>query len=267
MLAVAQNSFIQGSGAPFDSSTLNWVESGFLLPASGTIASFPTMSAGVAYVEGVKVQRAATPLVLTASRDNYVDISRFGVVTVTAVVVAAAAPAIAANSLRLGFVTTGASAVTSRTFAAFDSLGNWMYNVTPNAMCKLTRVAATGYGGAAIALAFPDADVFDNANMHDPALNNSRIQLPFNGVYSVDCSLIWFAAQTPSSAYSLAPRLDGAISDSSFPEGYQGTQATQAMRCSGKIVGRAGQYLEMVFTPNGASGAIDVTRLSVALER
>ena len=259
--AISANTFVT-AGQQLDSSILNYVQSGFLPPASGTIAS-ATLSSGVAYVDGNRVARAATPLSLTATRDNYIDVRRDGTILVTPVTVSATAPAIPANSMRLGFCTTNATNVTARSISAFDNIGNWMYNVTPTPLCKTTRTTATGYGGAAIVLPYPDADVFDNANIHDPVTNNSRFTLPFNGIYYIDCSLIWFSAVTPISAYSLAPRLDGSITDSSFPEGYQGTQATQNMRCSGTIVGRAGQYLEMVFTPNGASGAIDVTRFSI----
>lgn len=251
------------AGGTLDASALNYVASGLLPPASGTIAA-ATLSAGVAYVEGNRVALAATPLLLTATRDNYIDLRRDGTVIVTPVTVAAAAPAIPVNSMRLGFSRTDATNVTLRTFEAFDSLGNWMYNTVAAPLCKTTRTAATGYAGAALALPFPDADTFDNAAFHDPVTNNTRFVLPANGAYQIDCSLIWFAGVTPGTAFTLAPRLDGSINDASFPEGYQGAQATQAMRCSGIITGRAGQYVEMVFTPNGASGAIDITRFSIA---
>lgn len=251
---------------PQDLGIVNHVESGLLPPASGAIAG-ATLSAGVAYVEGARVALPATPLTLTATRDNYIDLRRDNTVIVTPVTVAAAAPAVPVNSMRLGFVRTDATTVTARTIQAFDSLGNWMYNVVATPLCKATRVSANGYGGAPIALQFPDADVFDNANMHSPTVDNTRFVLPYNGAYQIECSLIWFAAVTPGSAFTLAPRITdpvlGVIADPSFPEGYQGTQATMAMRTSGVITGRAGQYVEMIFTPNGSSGAIDVTRFSI----
>lgn len=259
--ALNESTFVS-AGLALDFSVLNYVESGLLLPASGTLAA-AAVTAGVGYVEACRVALPATAPGFTATRDNYVDLRRDGVLVVTPVTIAAAAPPIAANSMRLGFCTTDGTSVTSRTISAFDSLGNWMYNVSPMPGCKVARVASSGYGGAAIALPFPDANIFDNASMHDPLLNNTRITFPSNGIYSIDCSLIWFAPVTPASSYTLNVRLDGSITDNSFPEGFQGTQATQNMRCAGTIAARAGQYMEMIFTPNGASGAIDVTRLNV----
>lgn len=263
--ALNSNTFLSAGGT-FDAGDPNWVQSGLLPPASGTIAA-ATLTAGVAYVEGNRVALPATPLTLTATRDNYIDLRRDGTVIVTPVTVSGAAPAIPANSTRLGFSRTDATNVLSRTFEAFDSLGNWMYNTVSVAMCRVTRASASGYAGAAIALPFPDADLFDNANIHDPVTNNTRFVLPSNGAYAIDCSLIWFAAVTPTTAYTLNVRLDGGSDLVGFSEGYQGAQATQAMRMTGTFTARGGQYVEVFFNPNGATGAVDVTRLSIVRVR
>lgn len=264
MIGVARNQFINGAGTPFDTSFLNYIQSGLVLPSSGTIASLPVMTAGVAYIEGVRVQRAATSLSLTATRDNYIDLTRNGLLVISPVTVGGAAPAIPANGMRIGFITTDATNITSATTGADDNAGNWMGNLVAVPTCKLIRASASGYAGAAFALPFPDADAFDNALMHSPSTNNTRITFPANGAYSVDCLAIWFAAVTPGTAYSLEARLNGVTTDGSFTIAYQGAQATQNMRCSGIIIARAGDYMEMIFTPNGASGAMDQTRLNVA---
>lgn len=263
--ALSNATFIS-AGLALDTSIINYVDSGLLPPASGTIAA-ATLSAGVAYVEANRVALPATPLVLTATRDNYIDIRRDGTVIVTPVTVSGAAPAIPVNSMRLGFSRTDATNVVLRTIEAFDSLGNWMYNTVSVPMCRTSRGTATGYAGAPIALAFPDPDLFDNANMHDPVTNNTRFVLPSNGAYAIDCSILWFAGVTPGTAYSLTARLDGGADLPGFTEGYQGAQATQAMRCTGTFSGRAGQYVEMIFTSNGASGGIDVSRFSIVKVR
>lgn len=246
---------------------VNYVRSGLLLPASGSISS-ATLSAGSAWIDGVGIPVPATPLSLTATRDNYVDLRRDGVVVVTPVTVASAAPALASGSMRLGFVTTTAGLITARSIGAFDSLGNWMYNTVSAPACRVIRSSTSiAYAGAALALPFSEPDSFDNANMHDPAVNNTRFLLPSSGAYQIDCSLIWFSPVTPSVAFTLAPRLTdpvlGVVSDASFDEGYQGTQATQSIRCSGVITGLANQYVEMIFNPNGASGTIGVARFSI----
>lgn len=259
--ATTPNTYISAGGA-LDASALNYVESGLLPPASGAIAS-AVLTSGVAYVEGNRVAITATPLALTATRDNYIDLRRDGTVIVTSVVVSATAPAIPANSMRLGFVTTNASNVTARSISAFDNIGNWMYNATPAPACRARSTTLQGFGGAAIALAFPEADTFDNASIHNPALNNERFTLPSNGLYQIDAGVVFSAPLTPLSACTLEARLDG-TSDPSFPQGYLGPQAHNALRCSGQVVGRAGQYVDLLFTPNGVSSAIAAAWMNIA---
>lgn len=251
------------SGDVFDAGNVNYVASGLLPPASGTIAA-ATLSAGVAYIGGVRVARAASAITLTATRDNYIDIRRDGTITVTPVTVAAAAPALAANSIRLGFCTTNASNVTSRTIGAFDSLGNWMYNVVPRPMCAVANLVAAGYGGPAITLAYSAADVFDNASIHDPVTNNTRFTLPANGAYSLDAVAVWYSSVTPTFAYELTPLLDG-TAISGFPVAYAGAHPLNTLRLTGTFFGRAGQFLELRFNPNGGGGAIDQSNVTLVM--
>lgn len=250
------------AGLNFDVSALNYVESGLLLPASGTIAA-ATLSAGVAYVEANRIARAATALTLTATRDNYVDLRRDGTVTVTAVTVGAAAPAIPVNSMRLGFCTTNASNVTSRTIAAFDSLGNWMYNVSRMPACKLRNTGTfSGFGGASVAVDWTLADVFDNANMHSPSTNSTRIVFPSPGMYVLSCSVQFNGAITAVGALELAcyvSILGGASTeDSTFPKDTRNplSAGNLSLQTSGVVQAVAnGDYAEFYILPNGASGA------------
>jgi hypothetical protein len=259
MIGIARNQFIQGSSLPFDSSSVNFIQSGFVLPTSGTIASLPAMTAGVAYIEGIKVSLSASPLVLTATRDNYIDITRFGAVIVTPVAVAGVAPAIPVNAMRVGFVTTNATNVTGATSNAFDNQGNWMGNTSSAPACRLRSNTLQGSGGAEISVAFPEADVFDNASLHDPVTNNSRITLLSPGTYFLSCAIAFSAPQTPLSSFSLYLRLNGTTEETTFPQDSRGSAgAVINMQTSGFVTVPAAstpQYVEFRFIPNGVAGA------------
>lgn len=95
----------------------DFVASGLVTPTSASLTAVTTD--GVAYVNGVRVVKAVSDTDLTftylATRDTYVDMDDNGVISRSAVVNGAAAPALASGSLRLEKVVTGASAVTSVT--------------------------------------------------------------------------------------------------------------------------------------------------------
>ena len=108
-------------GAATDNSKLtesdflgDYVVSG-LLPAVPAPASLSVgIPAGAAYAGGTRVQKGAEAArAYAASRDTYVDLSAGGVYAYSEVANGAAAPALAANSIRLFRVVAGASAVTS----------------------------------------------------------------------------------------------------------------------------------------------------------
>ena len=86
------------------------------VPGSGLILETP---AGTAYVNGMRVIKAATspqlntPNDYNASKDTYVDLSSSGVYTYQAVANGAAAPATTTNSIRLFKVVTNATDITS----------------------------------------------------------------------------------------------------------------------------------------------------------
>ncbi len=87
--------------------------SGLLPATSGTLTS--TISAGVAYVQGVRVSVIATANTYVANRDTYVDLSSAGVYTFVAVTNGAGVPAVTANNMRVAKVVTSGSAITTVT--------------------------------------------------------------------------------------------------------------------------------------------------------
>ena len=78
-----------------------------------------TIPGGTAYVMGRRVAKSSADADLTktytASKDTYVDISNAGVITYSEVANGAAAPAVAANSIRLEKVVTNATEITGIT--------------------------------------------------------------------------------------------------------------------------------------------------------
>lgn len=69
-----------------------------------------SMTAGVVYIGGKRVAvSAVTARAFTASKDTYIDVSNTGTITYTEVANNATSPALAANSIRIGIIVTGAS--------------------------------------------------------------------------------------------------------------------------------------------------------------
>lgn len=110
-----------------------------------------TMSGGTIYYGGTPVTvNSVASHTFTASKDTYVDVDRNGNVTYQPVTNNSASPSITANSIRVGIVITGASAITfvnigqiDTTISGFapiissvsltttDSLGNLIYPTDP----------------------------------------------------------------------------------------------------------------------------------------
>ena len=91
----------------------DYVVTGLLPATSANLIS--DISAGHAYVTGVRVNKSATSKTYTASVDTYVDVNSVGTYTFPEVALGAAAPAITADSIRLAKVVTGATAITGVT--------------------------------------------------------------------------------------------------------------------------------------------------------
>lgn len=102
-----------------------------------------SMTSGVVYIGGKRVAvSAVTARTFTASRDTYIDVDNTGTIAYTEVTNNAASSALAANSIRLGIIVTGASNIanvgsvnqgqenkvlpiaSSIAYAVTDSLGN-----------------------------------------------------------------------------------------------------------------------------------------------
>lgn len=236
---------------------VDYVESGLLLPASGSLT--PILPSGVTKIGGLRRFIAATPLVLTATRDNYVDVADSGQVTVTAVVVSAAAPALAANNVRLGFITTGASAITGATTTGKDSLGNWMRNLSGQPACNLGGASSQSFAAAAAVVAFPaNREVFDNDRMHDGVTNNSRITISKAGLYNLAGGV---TTSAPVTFCVLAFRKNNAnMGDQPaaiLNGGFQG-----AVISANAVPLAAGDYIELHFDPTSGSHSLSNAWLS-----
>lgn len=91
----------------------DWTYSGMLAPTSGTLSS--TTTAGISYVNGVRVETSATAHSYTASKDTYVYINAGGFFEYQEVANGASAPSTPANDLLLFKAVTSGTAVTSVT--------------------------------------------------------------------------------------------------------------------------------------------------------
>ena len=91
----------------------DYVYSGGLAPTSTSLVS--TITACVAYVEGVRVSVAATAKTFTASKDTYVDLDTSGEYQYSAVNNDAAEPDVADNAIRMFRVVTDETKVTTVT--------------------------------------------------------------------------------------------------------------------------------------------------------
>lgn len=125
--------------------TANFIASGGVVAiSSGLIGTFSNM---VHYVSGKRYKKTTVAnKTYTASKDTYVDADSTSSATVTYTEVAngAAAPALAAGSIRIAKVVTGAS-ITSITQTGTDSLGNSIANRNPaNANSPSVAKVATG---------------------------------------------------------------------------------------------------------------------------
>lgn len=102
-----------------------------------------TMTSGYAYIGGRLVSKSTLLKTFTASKDTYVDLPAGSYptneddLTYTAVSNGAAAPALAAGSIRLAKVVTDGSGITSVVQTSIDNAGENIYNTNPQ---KGTRV-------------------------------------------------------------------------------------------------------------------------------
>lgn len=120
-------------GSSFANSLGNFIVSGLTIPVPSSSLT-GTVALGIAYYAGVKYSVASDGgHAYTASKDTYVDINpSTGGFTYSQVSNGAAAPAIAANSIRIALVVTNGSQIISTQQAGVDSLGNLIYPTKPS---------------------------------------------------------------------------------------------------------------------------------------
>jgi hypothetical protein len=175
------------------------VSSGMVLPTSGPLVN--NITAGVAYLQGAWVAFTGTTVTLTASRDNYIDALPDGTYSVQPVTNGGAAPAVAVNGLRLGYVVTGASTVSSATTTGRDSLGNWMGNRVRVPACYLGQANTQALTGGSvdnfISFASAALEQLDNAQMHSVTTNPTRLTAPRAGLYRVNGWATWLISSSP----------------------------------------------------------------------
>lgn len=85
-----------------------------LLPATDSDLT-SDISSGTAFIEGVRVVKDATSHTYTGIKNTYVDLSKTGTFTFGEVAQGAAAPAVAANSIRLAMVSSDSTTVAAVT--------------------------------------------------------------------------------------------------------------------------------------------------------
>ena len=128
--------------------TVDTVASDGALVYSGCIPADDTdltsdISACVAYVNGIRVSKAATAQTYTASRDCWLDISQTGVYTSTCVANGAAEPVVAANSARVSKVVTNGTEITTITDQANRRLPGLLIPAHYRAGLVVSRDSAT----------------------------------------------------------------------------------------------------------------------------
>lgn len=130
-----------------------------------------SMTAGVCYINGRRISLTAVAArTYTASRDTYVDVldnlDGTGTLVYTEVTNNAASPALAANSIRIGIVVTGASNIanvgainqgqpdkvlpiaSSTAYTTVDSLGNMICSRDPNRRILAHRQTLTSFNSS-----------------------------------------------------------------------------------------------------------------------
>lgn len=145
-LATAMATYI-GAGGGFD-----FVASGAVItPDAAGSTLLASMTSGTCYIAGAPVViPVSTARAYTANSDTYVDVNSSGVLAFTVVANNAASPALAASSIRLGIVVTGATNIAATTsinqgqesrvlpiassiaYSVTDSLGNLICPRDPN---------------------------------------------------------------------------------------------------------------------------------------
>lgn len=240
-------------------SMIDYVVSGLSLPTTSANLT-GTLSSGQAYVVGQRVVKGAQAHTYTASKDTYVDLDNLGVLHYSAVGNGAGAPSLTSNSIRLGFVTTGASAITSATTTGKDSLGNVMRNTIYTPTCKLVIPSGGGQviGNTPAAITFGSGTTtLDNDGMHSESSNTSRITINHAGLYHATA----FCAENGAISYIYIYK-NGSV----FPEATVGSGVTAGGQTIGLLTSvdallAATDYIE-AFAYNSSSQTVTAAGFS-----
>lgn len=147
------------SGAPspvtrFNEALADFVASGGVWSGDNySVSRNASMTAMIVYINGQRISiGAVTSRAFTASKDTYVDVldnaDGTGTLVYTEVANGAAAPALAANSLRIAKIVTDATDIQAASsitqWGAPDSLGNMIQNKSPFLGHAIVQVARRG---------------------------------------------------------------------------------------------------------------------------
>lgn len=221
------------------------IVSGMALPTTGGLAN--SITAGVAYITGYRRAFVGTNITLTPSSDNYIDAKPDGTYAVLPVANGAGAPAVTVNALRMGYVVTGASTVSSAVVTGKDSLGNWMGNRVSKATCilgGLTSQAITGNTNTQITFGTTALEIFDNQGVHRTSSNTHRIPILQTGLYALEAFLSHGTGG--SSPQLLTIRKNADVSVPLYTSN-SGTATSQCSRVGGMAYLVAGDFIYMRF--------------------
>lgn len=237
---------------------IDYIAYGLTLPTTGTIG-VAAIAAGVAYVSGFRIAHPGSVLALQATKDNYIDIDYGGNIVVSAVTVAAAAPAKAANSLRLGYCTTSATAVLSATKNLKDSNNNWMGNLSAMPFAASTGTAMFVASGADTVLPFAAGTInFDNAGMHSETVNPTRFTAQSSGLYRVEG---WALIPAGTQNWTLRIYKNGANAGLGTMTNVSDKVLSQ--KTGGTLVLAQGDYIELFITFPAAGVTVSAYRLEI----
>jgi len=230
VLAQAHNAdgTIKNAAITYNPNIVNYVASGAIIAGLGYGSTLTaSLSAGVCWINGIQQTIAAVATrTYTASKDTYVDAlySSTGTATIVYTEVAnnAASPALAANSIRLGIVVTGAAniaaatsisqggfanivpVISSQILKGNDTLGNVIYPKGAASAGLTTNPYKFGmYRNGALALTSgtPTQMAFDtlefDSNNNTTLGASAKFTAPIAGYYQLNAS-VGVSAATPT---------------------------------------------------------------------
>jgi hypothetical protein len=226
---------------------LSFIRSGFVLPSSGPLLS--NIGSGDAVINGVRILTAALPVWFPPSQDTYVDITQAGVAVLVSVANGATTGmAVTPNSLRIGKVVTGASAITSSTTRAMDPQANCMGNTSPMPGFVLGYATTQNFNGASAAVIFGvGSTIFDNSNHHSEGINNTRGTIQQAGIYALTGGVS--TASGGAGLDAVAFFKSGTALPNLFPQNTLQQTGSHAYSISAHALLSPGEYIELNYNP------------------